>query len=57
MSAICESAVLHSDLQEALKDSLEPVIELLCSSFQRLKLKDGPFLCSLQQVLKNWARW
>ena len=57
MSAICESAVLHSDFQEALKDSLEPVIELLCSSFQRLKLKDGPFLCSLQQVLKDWARW
>ena len=43
MSAIHESAVLCSDLQEALKDSLEPVIVLLCSLFQRLKFKDEPF--------------
>ena len=37
MSDIRESAVMCSDLQEVLKDSLEPVIVLLCSLFQRLK--------------------
>ena len=56
MSAVRESAVLRSDLQESLKDSLEPVIVLLCSLFQRLKLrKMSNFLCSLQQVLKKWT--
>lgn len=43
MSAIRESAVSNSNLQGGLKDSLEPVIVLLCSLFQKLKLKDEPF--------------
>ena len=37
------AAVAHPEVQEALKDSLEPIILLLCSLFQRLKLKDEPF--------------
>ena len=43
MKAIREAAVTHPELKEALKDSLEPVILLLCSLFQRLKLKGEPF--------------
>ena len=43
MKAICKAAVVHLEVREALKDSLEPVMLLLCSLFQRLKLKDEPF--------------
>ena len=43
MKAIRDAAVVHPELKEALKDSLEPVIVLLCSLFQRLKLKGEPF--------------
>ena len=46
MKAIREAAVMHPELKEALKDSLEPVILLLCSLFQRLKLKGEPFSVS-----------
>ena len=48
MQLLCNSnskdvtTVLHSDLQEAMKDSIEPVIVLLCSLFQSLKLKYKP---------------
>lgn len=43
MKAIRAAAVAHPEVQEALKDSLEPVKLLVCSLFQRLKLKDKPF--------------
>ena len=43
MRAIREFAVSNSDLRGGLKDSLEPVIVLLCSLFQRIKLKNEPF--------------
>ena len=38
-----EAAVTEPELKVALKDSLEPVIVLLTSLFQWLKLKDEPF--------------
>ena len=43
LKAIREAASLNPQLKEALKDSLEPVIILLSSLFQRLKLKGEPF--------------
>ena len=43
MKAICTAAAVHPEVRGALKDSLEPVILLVCSLFQRLKLKDEPF--------------
>ena len=43
MKAIRAAAAAHPEVRGALKDSLEPVIVLVCSLFQRLKLKDEPF--------------
>lgn len=43
MKAIRAAAVAHLEVQEALKDSLKPVKLLVCSLFQRLKLKNEPF--------------
>ena len=43
MKAIRAAAASHPQLKEAFKDSLEPVILLLSSWFQRLKLKGEPF--------------
>ena len=43
LKAIREAASLNPQLKDALNDSLEPVIILLSSLFQRLKLKDEPF--------------
>ena len=44
MKAIHAAAAAHPEIRGALKDSLEPVILLVCSLLQRLKLKDEPFL-------------
>ena len=43
LKAIREAASRNPKLKDALKDSLEPVIVLLSSLFQRLKLKGEPF--------------
>ena len=63
LKAIRVAASLNPQLKDALKDSLEPVIVLLSSLFQRLKLKGEPFtvftsatpddLEELQAVLKQ----
>ena len=44
MKAICAAAAAHPEVQGVLKDNLEPVILLVCSLFQRLKLMDEIFL-------------
>ena len=43
MKMVRAATVAHPELQEAFKDSLEPVILLVGSLFQRLKLKGEPF--------------
>ena len=43
MKMIRAAIAAHPEVQEALRDSLEPVTLLVCSLFQKLKLKGEPF--------------